>query len=299
MAQRGIKEFFDHLFRTKSQPVKHLEVPAEKSAQRTALEHTAAFSTLEKGVAADESERLAALNLNLDYIDISLDQVKAEFGDHYLEALFEHSPYEDAQKAAVEKGDLDTQERLSAEECGWAVDALIYKTRPKVYGLLSEAAKECLKNDLMIPAPLVDIFDNSREGYTRAAESFNHAVETGSSEMILFYLDSLFFHAESYEFEKMEREKINREQIAETLIGRYGRNIESGYAAYRERTAKLAPSKQNKAPAPFQPRKAPMLSQHTELSQGDRVCRAAPVLQVSEARVDTPQIQASGQPFSL
>lgn len=224
-----------------------------------------------EGIATDESRWLAELDLNLDHIDISLDRVEKEFGCDYLADLFEHSPYKEAQREAVEMGDLDADERLSAETSGWAVDVLIYKTRPAVHGLLSEAAKDCLKSDLMIPAAIVNIFDDSREGYTQAAENFNRAVEVGSSDDILCSFHSLFLHAESYEFEKMERKGISFDKISEKLIARYGEDFGSGYETYREE---------------IRPCKAPMLADQPDISPVK--IREAPMLSQADAAPKQP-----------
>lgn len=165
----------------------------------------------------NESERLAKLGLELNDIGFSLDLVRAEFGWDYLSELFEHSPYKEEQMEAVAAGDLDYDERLSFAADGWAVDALMYKTRPVVDGLLTEAAKECLEKYFMAPPQLVGIFNQSREGYTKKAEDFNKAVETASPEKISDSCRFLFDHAERYEFEKLEQNEITRKQITATF----------------------------------------------------------------------------------
>lgn len=209
---------------------------------------------------ADESKRLAKLNLDPNHIDFSLDQVIGEFGRNYMAELFKYSPYKEEQMEAVAAGDLDRDERLSFAADGWTVEALIYKTHPLVDGLLTETAKECLKNDFMAPPQLVEIFDQSREGYTKAAEKFNKAVETASPEKISESFHSLFDHAARYEFKKLKQNKITQKQIAATL----------------------------------HPRKAPMLSEETHVQPPTKI-REAPMLpQQSTAITDTDNARKSG-----
>lgn len=293
MVQIGIKAFFKGFFGQNNRPVEKPETPP---MEREAEENLGFGDDLyyqeqpeewqAEVIAADEAKWLAALDLNLDDIDNSLDRVKDALGWDYLANLFEHSPYIEAQKEVLAKGDLDADERLSAETCGWAVDALIYKTRSHVSGLLSEAAKKCLMNDFMISSPLMNIFDHSREGYTSATENFNRAVETGSSDEILCSFHSLFLHAESYEFEQMEEEEISWEKISGTIAELYGEDFGSGYADYKEQVAKSAQSTPNSAPvnAPesFQSRTAPMLPDQPDAPSLPKI-REAPMFSQADA----------------
>jgi hypothetical protein len=152
-----------------------------------------------------ELEKFQAINA--ESADIFYRLSKVEFQtprEKLIDELSKISPYLESIEANKIAGYWNEVDRLELESEEWAKDLADYLLKPTVDGLLSESARQCLREDNGLPDEAIDFFGTSREGYTARAESLNSAVENASRSGIGIAAKDLCAQIEIFETDKLE-----------------------------------------------------------------------------------------------
>jgi len=152
-----------------------------------------------------ESEKFQAINA--ESVDIFYRLSRVEFQtprEKLIDELSQRSPYLESIEENKTAGYWNEVDRLEFESEQWAKDLAGYLLKPPVDGLLSESARQCLREDYGLPDEAIDLLGTSREGYTARAEYLNSAVENASSSGIGIAVKELCAQIEIYETDKLE-----------------------------------------------------------------------------------------------
>lgn len=150
-----------------------------------------------------ESEKFQAINAESADIFYRLSRAEIQTPrEKLIDELSKRSPYLESIEENKIAGYWNAVDRLEFESEEWAKDLADYLLKPPVDGLLSESARQCLREDYGLPDEAIDLFGTSREGYTARAESLNSAVEKASGFGIA--VKELCAQIEIYETDKLE-----------------------------------------------------------------------------------------------
>lgn len=215
-----------------------------------------------------EPEKFQAINISMTTLYSRINEAELRTDrEQLIDELAAKSPYlsETAKAEAFENSEeWDYLDKLEVQSYQWAAEQADYLLNSPVSGLLSEPARQCLREDYGLPDEVIDLFGTSREGYIAKAESLNSAIENAvGSRAISGAVKSLNAHIEIYEADKLNALIESKGLDWDKIHNDIHINIIPRTAAERSAPARSAPVVSEShidSPKPMVFRAAPMLA---------------------------------------